>query len=99
MTVHTAPRAFDSSQLEDGFEVLKTSAGWISVRQRTEGHVYTFFFNSARTLVASVQVRPAETARYAPEYFEETAWRYADRLAREGGLILARGSRTQMRLG
>jgi len=94
MTVHTAPRAFDSAPaglLEDGFEVVKTSAGWISVRQRTEGHVYTFFFNSAHTVVASVHVQPAETARYAPEYFEEAAWRYADRLAREGGLIFPVG--------
>lgn len=92
MTIHIAEPTGPVVPLDEGFKVSKTSAGWISIRQDTEGHVFTFFFNSARTALASVSIQAARTARYDPAYFEEAAWRFADLQARAEGLIFARNA-------
>jgi hypothetical protein len=90
MTIHMPTPSLDVSQHGQGFEVVKATAAWIALRQPTEGHVFTFFFNPARTALASVHITQANAGRYHPAYFEEAAWRYADAQARQRGLIFAR---------
>ena len=85
MTVHvTAPRTAQPYPL---FEVKLVSASRIAIRQTTEGHVYVFDFNPSHEALASLSVNESTSGRYAPEYFEEEAWRFADGAARRMGLL------------
>ena len=71
------------------FSVVRVTPSFIALRHRVEGHRYTFFFNAARTAISRVVVRENMEARYAPDYFEEAAWRCADEAARSQHLIWA----------
>jgi hypothetical protein len=85
-------QSFSPAAAQEGaFEVLKSSGGWLAIRQRSEGHVFTFFFNAAHTALARVEVTHSRQGRYAPSYFQEAAWRFADHFARAKGLIYATG--------
>lgn len=69
------------------FTLVRTTPSFIVLRHRVEGHRYSFFFNPARTAISRVVVRENVAARYAPDYFEEAAWRCADEAARRLLLI------------
>ncbi len=71
------------------FTVVRVTPSFIALRHRIEGHRYTFFFNAARTAISRVVVRENQAARYAPDYFQEAAWRCADEAARRQQLIWA----------
>jgi hypothetical protein len=96
MSVQTAHSELDNHFHVAGchdFAVVRTTPAFIALRHRVEGHRYTFFFNPARTAISRVVVRENEVARYAPDYFEEAAWRCADRAARNLQLIWSPATR------
>ena len=85
MTIHmTTP---EKAQTYPLFEVKLVSATHIAIRQRTEGHVYVFAFDQAHAALATLKVSESSSGRYSPVYFQEEAWRFADRAARRMGLL------------
>ena len=92
MSVQTRSLESENNFLVAGchdFAVVRVTPSFIALRHRVEGHRYSFFFNSARTAISRVVVRENPEARYAPDYFEEAAWRCADEAARHQQLIWA----------
>jgi hypothetical protein len=90
MNMHNRTADLDNQFLCTGchdFVLVRTTPSFIALRHRVEGHRYSFFFNPARTAISRVVVRENVTARYAPDYFEEAAWRCADEAARRLMLI------------
>jgi len=90
MSIQTRKAELENQFLAAGchdFAVVRTTPSFIALRHRVEGHRYSFFFNPARTAISRVVVRENVAARYAPDYFEEAAWRCADEAARRLMLI------------
>jgi len=90
MSIQTRKAELENQFLAVGchdFAVVRTTPSFIALRHRVEGHRYSFFFNPARTAISRVVVRENVAARYAPDYFEEAAWRCADEAARRLMLI------------